>query len=247
MQTLVKSLKDFKLAGMAESLAERITYAKANRLSYQELLELLCEDEKSSRRDNNYKRRYNAAKLPANKRLEEFDFSFQTSLDTRQVSDIATCVFIKEKSNVILLGDSGTGKTHLAISFSLKALQKDYTVRFTTVSDMLYELHISKADNSYHKLLKRFIDYDLLVLDELGFKSLPKYACDDFFNIISKRYEHKSTIITTNKPLDEWNDIFEEKVLTRAIVDRVMHHATIFNIKGKSYRTRKLKQEEKMT
>jgi DNA replication protein DnaC len=121
-----------------------------------------------------------------------------------------------------------------------------YKVYFTTVSDMLYNLHISKADNSYHKRLQQLISYDLLILDELGFKKLPKYSSDDFYNVISKRYENKSTIITTNKEIENWNDIFEEEVLTRAIIDRIMHHVHIFNIKGKSYRTKRLKSEGKM-
>ena len=150
------------------------------------------------------------------------------------------CLSIK---NVILVGGSGTGKTHLAISLAVKALSKEYNVYFTTVSDLLYNLHISKADNSYPRKLKQIVGYDLLVLDELGFKQLPKYSSDDFA-IISKRYEHKSTIITTNKEIEDWNDIFDEEVLTKAIVDRLMHYASIFNIKGKSYRMKKFKKAE---
>ena len=134
----------------------------------------------------------------------------------------------------------------MAISFALKALEKEYTVFFTTVSDMLYTLHSSKVDNSYNKKIRVLINYDLLILDELGFKQLPKYSSDDLFNVISKRYEQKSTIITTNKELDQWNDIFDDNMLTRAIVDRLMHHATLFNIKGKSYRRKKLKIEGNM-
>ena len=103
---------------------------------------------------------------------------------------------------------------------------------------------MSKADNSYHKKLKQIIDYDLLILDELGFKQLPKYSTDDFFNVISKRYETKSTIITTNKIIDQWNDIFDEQVLTRAIVDRIMHHASIVNINGKSFRMKTKNQNK---
>ncbi len=248
MQTLLKDLRDFKLAGMAFCLEERLSYAMTNNLSYQELLELLCEDEKSNRKDNNYQRRKNAAKLPAIKKLEDFDFSFQPSVEQRVVNELATCQFIKAKENIILIGASGTGKTHLAIAFGIKALAKEYSVYFSTVSEMLYNLHISKADNSYHKKLKQLISYDLLILDELGFKQLPKYSSDDFFSVISKRYENKSTIITTNKELSEWNDIFDEEMLTRAIVDRLIHYATIFNIKGKSYRMKKIKNlEEKMT
>jgi len=243
MQQLIKGLKEFKLSGMAFCLEERLSYAQTNKLSYQELLELLCDDEKSSRRDNNYKRRKNAAKLPSVKKLEDFDFSFQPSIDQKLISRLASCQFIKSKENIILIGSSGTGKTHLAISFAIKALSKEYNVFFTTVSELLYNLHIAKADNSYHKKLKQIINYDLLILDELGFKQLPQYSSDDFYSIISKRYEHKSTIITTNKQLSEWNDIFAEEMLTRAIVDRLMHHATIFNIKGHSYRMKNAKKQ----
>lgn len=235
---IIKKLKEFKLSGMAQTLEERIKLANSQKLSYLELLELLCEDELSNRRDNNYKRRYQAAKLPNHKLLEDFDFAFQKSIDARQMSTAATCRYIQDKHNIIFIGDSGTGKTHLAISLALKALSKDYKVFFTTVPDMLYNLHISKADNSYHKKLQQYISYDLLVLDELGFKQLPKYSSDDFFNVISKRYEKASTIITTNKDFDNWVDIFEDKVLTKAIVDRVMHHAEVFYIRGTSYRTK---------
>lgn len=244
MQTLLKNLRDFKLAGMASCLEERLSYAMTNNLSYQELLELLCEDEKSNRKDNNYRKRKNAAKLPAIKKLEDFDFSFQPSIEQRMVNELATCQFINAKENIILIGASGTGKTHLAISFGIKALAREYSVYFSTVSDLLYNLHVSKADNSYHKKLKQLINYDLLILDELGFKQFPKYSSDDFFSVISKRYENKATIITTNKELSEWNDIFDEEMLTKAIVDRLMHHATIFNIKGKSYRMKKSKNIE---
>ena len=244
MQNLISDLRAFKLSGMAFSLEERLIYAQTNKLSYKDLLELLCEDEKSTRKDNNYKRRKNAAKLPSVKKLEDFDFSFQPTIDQKVIADLATCQFINSKENIILVGQYGTGKTHLAISFAIKALSKEYSVYFTTVSDLLYNLHIAKADNSYPRKLKQIVNYDLLILDELGFKQLPKYSSDDFFAIISKRYEHKSTIITTNKEIEEWNDIFDEEVLTRAIVDRLMHHASIFNIRGKSYRMKKFKKAE---
>ena len=194
--------------------------------------------------NNNYKKRKNAAKLPSIKRLEDFDFSFQPTIDQKHIADLATCRFINTRENVILVGESGTGKTHLSISLAIKALSKEYSVYFTTVSDLLYNLHIAKADNSYPRKLKQIVGYDLLVLDELGFKQLPKYSSDDFFAIISKRYEQKATIITTNKEIEDWNDIFDEEVLTKAIVDRLMHHASIFNIRGKSYRMKKFKKVE---
>ena len=239
MQTLLNALKEFKLSGMASTLNERMIYARNNKLGYQEFLLLLCEDERNMRRDNNYKRRYKAAKLPANKTIESFDFSFQPSIDQKLVNDLSICQFIQDQENVVLIGDSGTGKTHLAISLAHLALLKEYKVYYTTVADMLYHLHIAKADNSYHKKLKALVEYDLLILDELGFKQLPKYAADDFFNVIAKRYEHKATIITANKDVSQWEEIFGDELLTKAIIDRVMHHAHILHIKGRSYRLNK--------
>lgn len=241
MQELVNNLRSFKLSGMVSSLSDRLHYAQNNKLGYQEFLSLLCEDEMSNRRDNNYKRRVNAAKLPANKNLEAFDFTFQPSIDAKIINDLAICKYIDVSENVIFIGDSGTGKTHLAIGLANKALAREYSVYFTTVSDMLYNLHIAKADNSYHKKIKQLISYDLLILDELGFKQLPKYSADDFFTVIAKRYENKSTIITTNKDFTDWNEIFADELLSRAIIDRIMHHAYIMNIKGKSYRMNKSK------
>lgn len=236
MQELLNDLKSLKLSGMACSIKDRLVYAQNNKLGYQEFLALLCEDEHSNRRDNNYKRRKKASKLPANKNIESFDFTFQPSIDEKLINDLAVCNYIRERENIVLIGDSGTGKTHLAIGLALKALARDYTVFFTTVSDMLYDLHIAKADNSYHKKIKQLISYDLLILDELGFKHMPQYSVDDFFNVISKRYENKSTIITTNKPFDQWDEIFDDELLKRAIIDRVIHHAHTLFIKGNSYR-----------
>ena len=247
MQALINQLKELRLSGIASTLQERLTYAQSNKISYQEFLELLCEDEFHNRRDNRYRRRYKAAKLPSIKQLEDFDFNFQPSIDQKVINDLATCQFVKAKKNVVLMGDSGTGKSHLAIAFALKALEKEYDVFFTTVSDMLYDLHVARADNSYHKKLQKLTRCHLLILDELGFKQLPRYSVDDFFNVISKRYEQGSIIITTNKNLENWNDIFEDKMLTKAIVDRVVHHAVKLSINGKSYRTKINYEEAKMS
>ena len=184
MQNLLNDLRSFRLSGIINSLNERIIYAQNNKLGFKEFLSLLCEDEKSNRKDNNYRRRRNTAKLPATKNLEEFDFNFQPSIDAKVINDLSTCCYINNKENIILIGNSGTGKTHLAIGLALKALAREYSVYFTTVSDMLYNLHIARADNSYHKKVKLLLSFDLLILDELGFKQLPKHSVDDFFNII---------------------------------------------------------------
>ena len=247
METLKENLRNFKLAGMLMSLEERVAHANDKQLSYQQFLELLCEDELNNRNDNSYKKRYAKAKLPAHKTIEDFDFSFQPSLNKKQVNDALTCQFIKEKRNLIFIGNPGTGKTHLSTAVALRALSKNFKVLFTPVSEMLYQLHISKADNTYYKKLEEYLRPDLLVLDELGFKKFPQYAADDFFEVISKRYEAGSLIITTNKPFEDWSTIFGDSILTGAILDRVVHHSMIFTIQGQSYRSKTIQKKEEDT
>jgi len=241
MKQLKSLLKEFKLAGMSNSLEERISYANDNKLSYKQFLELLCEDEENNRRDNSYKKRYGKAKLPCHKTIEEFDFNFQPSLDRKQINDLITCSYIDERKNIIFIGNPGTGKSHLSISLCLKALSKNYKVLFTTVSEMLYQLHMSKADNSYYKKLSEYLSVDLLVLDELGFKKLPNYSADDFFEVVSRRYEKGSTIVTTNKHFEQWGEIFADNILSSAILDRLIHHSVVIKINGPSYRTKNIK------
>ena len=241
---LVKSrLREFKLSGIYNSFEERMAYAQERKLSYMEFLELLLEDEANNRRDNGYKKRYSKARFPYHKTLEEFDYTFQPSIDRRIINTQATCQFITEKKNLVFIGNPGTGKTHLSIGIGIKALLKGYKVLFTPVSEMLQALHFSKADNTYYQKLRCYLSPDLLILDELGFKRLPNYSADDFFEVISKRYENGSVIITTNKGFDEWGEIFSDNILSQAIIDRVVHHCSVIRINGPSYRTKDLKKK----
>jgi len=243
MNLLKSRLRDFMLSGMYNSVEERIAYANDKGLSYTEFLELLLEDEVNNRRANGYKKRYAKAKFPSHKTVEDFDYGFQPSIDKRVINDCATCQFIVEKKNIVFIGSPGTGKTHLSIGVGIKALAKGYKVLFTAVSEMLQQLHLSKADNSFYQKLKQYLDPDLLILDELGFKKMPGYSADDFFEVISKRYEKGSVIITANKSFDQWADIFADGVLSAAIIDRVAHHSVVVKINGQSYRTKNLKRK----
>lgn len=173
MNILKARLKDFKLSGIYNSIEERLSFAKEKDLSYTDFLELLLEDEANNRRDNSYKKRYAKAKFLAHKKIEDFDFSFQPSINKRVINDCLTCNFIKEKRNIVFIGNPGTGKTHLSIAMGIKSLMKGYKVLFTSVSEMLQNLNASKADNSYYQKVSFYLTPDLLILDELGFKRLP--------------------------------------------------------------------------
>ena len=246
MLSIQKKLKDFKLAGMAAGIEERLSFAQSQQLGYLEFLELLCEDETCSRNQNGYKKRLSKAKLPVRKTIEDFDFTFQPSIDKRKINDVCTCQFIESNSNIVFIGNPGTGKSHLALAIGLTALSKGFKVLFTSVSEMLDQLHMSKADNSYYKKLQEYISPDLLILDELGFKAVPDYAADNFFDVISKCYETGSCIITTNKDFSQWSEIFADKILSSAILDRIVHHSEVFKINGPSYRAQNIKEGVKM-
>lgn len=243
MNTLKTRLRNFKLSGIYNSLEERLSYAHEKSLSHVELLELLFEDETNNRMNNSYKKRYGKAKLTSHKTLEDFDFSFQPSIDKKIINDCMTCNFIQEKKNIVLIGNPGTGKTHLSIAIGIRALMKGFKIYFTSVAEMLQNINASRADNSYYQKISFYLAPDLLILDELGFKKLPGYSADDFFEVISKRYEKGSVIITTNKAFEQWSDIFADNILASAIIDRIVHYSTVIKINGPSYRAKNLKKE----
>ena len=243
--TLFKDLRNLKLSGIAKTLEVRNEQAIKEKLSYMEFLELLIEDELANRKDNSYKKRFQKAHFPFTKTLEEYDFNFQPTLNRQEIYNLATCEFIRKKENVVFIGPPGTGKTHLSISIGIKALQQGYKVIFTTVSDMMSALFESKADNSYAQKLKYYLSSDLLILDELGFRKLNEHIVDQFYEIISQRYEKGSLIITSNKTFDEWGNIFWDSILASAILDRIVHHSHLVFIKGESFRMRDQKEKLK--
>lgn len=235
-QTSMKKLRDFKLSGIIRTLPVRLEEAINRNLSHSEFLELLLEDEVNQRTENRRKRLYAGARLPFEKGIEDFDFTFQPSVKKQEILELSTCNFISKRENIIFIGQPGTGKTHLSVALALKALGYGYTVLLTTVWDMITALEASRADLSYQKKVQSYLKPDLLILDELGYKSMAETTVEDFFEIVSKRYEKGSIIITGNRIFGEWDKIFIDKTLTGAIIDRLVHHCHIITIKGESYR-----------
>lgn len=229
-------LKSFHLSGIAKNLELRLKQAQEDNLGYSEFLSLLLEDESNQRIDNRRKRLYRMAKLPFEKGIEDFDFSFQPSIKKREILELSTGRFIEKKANILFIGQPGTGKTHLSVALALEALGRGKTVLFTTVWKMINQLQQSRADYTYQKRIKTYLKPDLLILDELGYRSMAEKTVEDFFEIVSSRYEKGSIIITTNRQLNEWDKVFMDKTLTTAIVDRLIHHCHTIIIKGESYR-----------
>jgi len=243
--TLTKNLRNLKLSGVVKTVEVRNEQAIKEKLSFMEFLELLIEDELTNRKDNSYKKRFQKAHFPFTKTVEEYDFNFQPTLNHQEIYNLATCEFIRKKENIVFIGPPGTGKTHLSVSIGIKALQQGYKVIFTTVSDMMSALFESKADNSYAQKLRYYLSCDLLILDELGFRKLNEQIVDQFYEIVSQRYEKGSLIITSNKTFDEWGHIFWDSILVSAILDRIVHHCHLVLIKGESFRMKEQKDKLK--
>ena len=231
-------LKKLRLPTFQSEYAKLAQQCAAENKDHVQYLLRLCELELIERERRMIERRIKAAKFPTTKSLDSFDFKVITSLNKPLVMELARCEFIDRRENVIALGPSGTGKTHVALGLGLAACQKGMKVRFITAASLVHELIEAADERRLQRLQKQLTSQDLLIIDELGFVPLSKTGAELLFEVISQRYERGSIIITSNLPFDEWTEVFGAERLTGAILDRLTHHVHILEMNGDSFRLR---------
>ncbi len=240
---ITKLCHELKLSTITEQYHTIATTAAKESWTYTQFLHELLQLEETARMQRSKKMLTKFAGFPAIKTLEGFDYNFTVGVNSKQIDELASLEFIKKHENIILLGQSGVGKTHLAIALAYKAVQNRFKVKFTTIADLLGLASIAKREKKYDAFLKTIIMPSLLIIDEIGYFNMSKEEANHFFQIISKRYERGSTILTSNLVFSKWTAIFaNDKVVTTAILDRVLHHSHIINIQGDSYRLKEKKE-----
>lgn len=231
-------LKRLALGAVVPIVEEEAKKAAKTKMSYTGFLERLLEEELLSKTERGVQMRIQKARFPQIKTLDAFDFSFQPSINQALLNELAELHFLSAATNVLFIGAPGTGKSHLAIALGVKACQAGKSVLFTTVANLLDLLVASTIDRSLPQKLDMLLRVTLLVLDELGYLPMDKQRANLFFQLISRRYEKGSIILTSNKSFDGWGDIFGDDVIAGAILDRLLHHSHVIAINGPSFRTK---------
>ena len=229
-------LKSLRLPTVLREYGKLAKQAATEGLDHVQFLARLIELEMIDRERRMIERRIKAAKFPAVKSLNSFDFKAIPALNKMQVLELARCEWIDRRENVIALGPSGTGKTHIALGLGLSACQKGLSVGFVTAAALVHELMEARDERRLLRLQKQMVSQKLLIIDELGFVPLSKTGAELLFELISQRYERGATLITSNLPFDDWTETFGSERLTGALLDRLTHHVNILEMNGESYR-----------
>ena len=237
--------KQLRLPTIGRQYRSLAREAEERNLSYEEYLLALLESESQTREENQRQRRLKQAKFPVQKTLDTYDFSLMPSLNRNKFITLAKGNFVDKNENIILLGNSGTGKTHLAISLGIEMIQNGYKAKFITASELVEELLMANAEHKLGVFEKKWLKFDVIIVDELGYVPFSKTGAELLFQFFSSRYERASVIITTNLDFSEWTNLFGDEKMTTALLDRLTHRSHIHLLNGESYRFRQsMKQRE---
>ncbi len=239
---LVADLKTLCLATMGSQWPRLAEEARRKRQGHADFLADLVSLEVSGRRERRIQRRVKDARFPVLKTLDGFDFAAQPEVDRDTVLELARADFVDAQANVVLMGGVGTGKTHLATALGLAVCQKDRRVRFLTAADLTNALVEAKKAGRLSRKLEQLARFELVILDELGYVPFDKEGADLLFGFVARVYERRSLIVTTNLPFQRWSEVFLDATAAAAVIDRIVHHATILHTQGESYRLRDAKE-----
>jgi len=231
-------LADLKMPGALEAVDGILSKADGGSVTAAEAIQELLGAQINLRNNRRLQAAMRSSRLPAVKTLEEFDFSFQPSIKREQIDSLAELSFLERKENVVLLGPPGVGKTHLAIGLAIAAAQSGRRVYYGTLADLVTSLEEAQAAGTLKRRLAVLAAPSLMVVDEIGYLPVSQTGAVLFFQLMSRRYEHASTVMTSNKGFEEWGEVLGDEVMAAALIDRILHHCHIVNIRGNSYRMR---------
>jgi DNA replication protein DnaC len=241
---LLPKLKKLKLSGMLETLELRAETAREETQSPLEFLALLLDDEIDRREQGRLRRRIKEAGLEEGKTLARFDFAAAPRVPKNLLADLAFCRFVERSENVLFVGPTGTGKSHLAQALAYEAIKRGRRVLYRPVHTILAGLHAARADGTYPRHRARLLNVDVLILDDFGLVPLSPQGVEDLYEIIRERYEERSILVTSNRAPEEWAEVFGNALLASAALDRLTHHAHIITLSGESYRQRQRKKRK---